>query len=280
MTSTELAPADMFRRDLNLMQPEFKKALPSHVPVDKFTRVVMTAVQQNPDILKSDKRALFGACMKAAQDGLVPDGREAALVMFGNNATYMPMVAGILKKARNSGDISTIASEVIYANDKFSYKIVNGKPEMNHEPALFVDRGDMIGVYACAVLKDGSTMVEVMSKADVEQIRNVSRAKDSGPWKGWYTEMARKTAIRRLAKRLPSSSDRDDDLITTIRRDDELYDLKTEREVGPVAAPAEAPAPAEPPKKRRPRGLDAAAAAAPPPAEPEQGPAPTGGDPV
>lgn len=246
--STAIAPVDAFRKDLTAMTPEFAKALPPHVQADRFTRVIMTAVQQNPDILKSDKRALFGACMRAAQDGLLPDGREAALVMFGQNATYMPMVAGILKKARNSGEISTMAAEVVYQHDKFEYRIVNGKPEMLHEPLTFGARGDILGAYACAVLKDGSTMVEVMSKADIEQVRQVSRAKDSGPWKAWYGEMARKTALRRLAKRLPSSTDRDDDLIQTIKRDDELYDLNA----------AEAPKQPEQQTagKKRSRGLD------------------------
>lgn len=252
--STAIAPIDAFRKDLTAMQPEFAKALPPHVQSDRFTRVVMTAVQQNPDILKCDKRSLFGACMRAAQDGLLPDGREAALVQFGDKATYMPMVAGILKKARNSGEIATMAAEVVYTGDKFEYRIVNGKPEMLHEPQMFGARGDILGAYACAVLKDGSTMIEVLPKTEIDQIRQVSRSKDSGPWKAWYPEMAKKTALRRLAKRLPSSTDRDDDLIQTIKRDDELYDLNQTSETnGQAAASAAGAAPAKP---KRSRGLD------------------------
>lgn len=239
-------PIAVFREDLSRMTPEFAKALPSHVGADKFTRVVMSAVQQNPDILAADKRTLLGACMKAAQDGLLPDGREAAITVYntkaGKVAQFMPMIAGILKKARNSGEISTIAAELVYTNDRFEYRVVNGKPEMIHEPVVFGERGDVLGAYACAVLKDGSTMVEVMSKADIEKVRGASRAKDSGPWVSWWGEMARKTVLRRLSKRLPSSSDREDDLQRTIQRDDELYDLDEQpREVAPAPAAAGRP---------------------------------------
>lgn len=241
-----------FRGSLQAMQPEFAKALPAHIASDKFTRVVMSAVQANPDVLNADKRTLLGACMKAAQDGLLVDGREAALTIYngkgGKVVQYMPMIAGILKKARNSGEISTIAAELVYERDSFKYRIINGKPEMSHEPDVFGDRGEVKGAYACAVLKDGSTMIEVMSKADIEKVRAASRAKDSGPWVSWWGEMARKTVLRRLAKRLPSSSDREDDLQQTIRRDDELYDLDDTKDVTPpAAAPAGATA--------RPRGL-------------------------
>ena len=219
-----------FRNTITTMTPEFQKALPAHVTPDKFTRVVMSAVQANPDVLTADKRTLLGACMKAAQDGLLVDGREAALTVYntkaGKVAQYMPMIAGILKKARNSGEISTIAAELVYENDSFKYRIINGKPEMSHEPDVFGDRGEVKGAYACAVLKDGSTMIEVMSKADIEKVRQVSRAKDSGPWASWWGEMARKTVLRRLSKRLPSSADREDDeLQRTIHRDDDLYDV-------------------------------------------------------
>lgn len=235
-----------FRGSLQAMQPEFAKALPSHIPVDKFTRVIMSAIQQNPDVLQADKRTLFGACMKLAQDGLLPDGRDAAITVYnsknGKIAQAMPMIAGILKKARNSGEISTIAAELVYEKDSFKYRVINGKPEMTHEPDVFGERGEVRGAYACAVLKDGSTMIEVMSKADIEKVRAASRAKDSGPWVSWWGEMARKTVLRRLSKRLPSSSDREDDLQRTIQRDDDLYDLDDQRPPA-ATAPADHPRP-------------------------------------
>lgn len=48
-----------------------------------------------------------------------------------------------------------------------------------------------------------------MSLDDVEKVRRSSRAGSFGPWKDWWDEMAKKTVIRRISKRLPSSADVD-----------------------------------------------------------------------
>ena len=177
----------------------------------KFIRTTLTAIQMQPELLDTDKRSLLGSCMKAAQDGLIPDGREAALVIFrtkeGPKTQYMPMVGGILKKIRNSGELASISANVVYEKDQFEYELGDYEA-IKHKPFLG-ERGKAIAVYAIARTKDGAVYREVMSVADVEKVRAASRAANSGPWTQWWDEMARKTVIRRIAKRLPSSADVD-----------------------------------------------------------------------
>ncbi len=211
-TTTALTPMEAMRGTLTRMQPEFRAALPPQIPVDKFIRTTLTAIQMQPQLLETDRRSLLGACMKAAQDGLIPDGREAALVIFrtksGPACQYMPMVGGILKKIRNSGELASISAQVVYERDSFTYELGDYE-RIEHKPYLGADRGKAIAVYAIARTKDGAVYREVMSVADVEKVRQASRAKDAGPWVDWWDEMARKTVIRRIAKRLPSSADVD-----------------------------------------------------------------------
>lgn len=223
-----IRPADEFRVQLSNLGGEIGNALPPHIPVERFMRVVLTAVNGNPDLLKCDRRTLFESSMKAAQDGLLPDGRDGALVKFGNAVQWMPMVGGILKKVRNSGELLSISAHVVYAADRFLYRLGDDET-IEHEPAMIGDRGKPVAVYAIAKTKDGGIYREVMSVADVEKVRSVSRAKNAGPWVQWWDEMARKTVIRRLAKRLPMSTDLDD----LIRRDDELYDFGGARDAAP-----------------------------------------------
>lgn len=216
-----------FELELAEYEPQLVAALPSHIPVDRFKRTVITALNQAPDLLKAERRSLFTACVRAAQDGLLPDGREAALVVFNtkNKKTgewrklvqYMPMVQGIIKRMRNSGDLASIYAHVIFAKDEFTYQL-GDEPKIVHKPAL-LDRGNPIGVYAVARLTNGEVQREIMSVAEVEKVRAVSRAKDDGPWRDWWEEMARKTVIRRLSKRLPNSSDIDE----MLRREDAQY---------------------------------------------------------
>lgn len=211
MTSTAITPIEAMRGTLTKMSVEFKAALPPQINVDKFIRTTLTAIQMNPELLDADRRSLLGACMKAAQDGLLLDGREAAPVIFrtkdGPKVQYMPMVGGILKKIRNSGELASISAHVVYQNDQFEYALGDDE-QISHKPFLG-DRGKAIAVYAIAKTKDGAIYREVMSVSDVEKVRAASRAKDSGPWVQWWDEMARKTVIRRIAKRLPSSADVD-----------------------------------------------------------------------
>jgi recombination protein RecT len=210
--STELTPIEAMRGTLVKMQPEFQAALPPQIPVEKFIRTTLTAVQMNPELLGADRRSLLGACMKAAQDGLLLDGREAAPVIFrtkeGPKVQYMPMVGGILKKIRNSGELASISAHVVYDKDHFEYELGDNE-NIVHKPFLGEDRGRPIAVYAVAKTKDGAIYREVMSVADVDKVRQASRAKDAGPWVQWWDEMAKKTVIRRMAKRLPSSADVD-----------------------------------------------------------------------
>ena len=79
----------------------------------------------------------------------------------------------------------------------------------SHKPLLGGDRGTPIAVYCIAKTKDGAIYREVMSLEDVEKVRRSSRAGSFGPWKDWWDEMAKKTVIRRISKRLPSSADVD-----------------------------------------------------------------------
>lgn len=207
-------PVAVIRQNLEVMAPQFKAALPAHVTVEKFSRVAMTAIQSNPQLQNADRASLFGAVVKLAQDGLLPDGREAALVVFGNKAQAMPMIAGILKKIRQSKEVSKISAQVVHENDHF--KVVYGFDEdVEHSPPpLDQPRGKPIGAYATAVLKDGSRLLEVMSLEEIEKVRKVSRASGNGPWVQWWGEMARKTVMRRLSKRLPMSTDLEDQIFS------------------------------------------------------------------
>jgi recombination protein RecT len=233
----KVTPMEAVRSTLTKLEAEFSMALPPQIPVQKFIRTTMTAVQMNPDLLDVDRRSLLASCMKAAQDGLLVDGREAALVIFrtknGPMAQYMPMIGGLLKKLRNSGELASIAAHVAYENDEFRYEL-GDEERIIHKPHIGGKRGQAVAAYAIARTKDGAVYREVMSLDQIEQVRNVSRAKDSGPWVSWWDEMARKTVLRRLLKRLPSSADLD----AVLEHDNETSDLSPQVPDQPtIAAP-------------------------------------------
>ena len=197
--------------------PQIATALPKHITVERFNRVVLTALNQQPDLVKADRRSLFSACVEAAKDGLYPDGKQAALVLFNtkNKATgewvkkvqYIPMIEGIQIRARNSGQIKSFTAEVVHEKDLFVYQ-KGDDPKIIHEPVL-TDAGKVIAAYSIAKLTNGEILREVMNLEELEKVRAASKSGDNGPWRDWTTEMQRKSVMKRLAKRLPKSSDLD-----------------------------------------------------------------------
>ena len=234
--ANEITPIDSFRRDIDTQSPQIFAALPKHVSLEKFKRVLMTAVSSNPEIVRASRATLWKAVMDAAKDGLLPDNKEAAMILFKDQVKYMPMVAGIMKLVRNSGELASITAQTVHTRDFFEYWVDDTGEHLTHKPLLFETRGDMIGVYALAKTKDGAVYIEVLTKEQVEKIKNVSRAGGSGPWGNWYEEMAKKSAIRRLSKRLPMSTD----FQTAIERDDETYEIDQPKKSDDKPAQAQA----------------------------------------
>ena len=217
------------KNEIQGMEADLKKMLPPSLPSDKFIRTVQTAITLNPEIAQCDKNSVLGACMKAAADGLVLDGREAVLNIYNTKqkdgtwkkaAQYIPMVAGVIKRVRNSGEVARLNAFVVYAKDTFhvSYGL---EMTLKHEPN-FEDPGNPLGAYAVCLFKDGQVDFEFMSFKQIESIRARSKSAEKGPWVTDWSEMARKTVIRRLAKRLPVDSD----IARVVERIDEDYDFK------------------------------------------------------
>lgn len=228
-------------------QSEIAKALPGHISADKFIRTAQTAIALTRNIEKANPASLLAACSKAAADGLILDGREAALVVdYQGDVQYRPMMRGLLKLAYNSGQISKVSVQIVCEKDEFEY-ILGDDERIVHKVNMREARGAAYAVYATATLKDGAVIREVMTAEQINKIMARSDAYKafkagkikSTPWSTDWEEMARKTVFRRLSKYLPSSSDRDL-LHNAVERIDEdyTYDPAVDDEPVPVAQPA------------------------------------------
>ncbi|OPX89079.1 MAG: recombination and repair protein RecT [Pelotomaculum sp. PtaB.Bin104] len=234
-----------FKTSLTKMGEELKAVLPSTIEPNKFINVVLIAVQKNPGLLKCNRASLYNACRTCAQDGLIPDGKEAALVKFGETAQYMPMVYGILKKVRNSGELKNITAQVVYEKDSFEFWVDDNGEHVLHKPLMSGPRGKPTHTYAVAKTKEDGTYVEVLTEEQIQDVKKVSKA-NTGPWTGPFAdEMRRKTAIRRLSKRLPMSTD----VEQVMYRDDEMYDLDQTEPAKEETTPADQ----QPPAKKKSR---------------------------
>lgn len=213
---------------LEQAMPKIARSLPDHVTEKKFHQVAATAFGKAPmlrECLESNPTAVLNALADCAADGLLPDNRQATLTPFKDrranrvNLTYIPMIAGVLMRMRNSGEVATITARCVFANERFSVSFGDDE-RIEHEPSLGSDPGAFVAAYAIIKFKDGSVEREVMPKREIDKVRNTSRSKDKGPWASWYEEMAKKTVIKRLAKRCPFSTD----IMAMLDRDNSFYD--------------------------------------------------------
>lgn len=188
---------------------QLAQALPPTVTLDRFTAVTLTAIQQNPELITADRKSLFNSVLKCAADGLIPDGREAALVIFTvkgeKKCQYMPMVDGLRKQAAKHG--FRLSATAVHEHDEFDYEL-GLEPRLTHKPAkLGTPRGELIGAYATVTDEQGRHVLppEVMGKDEIDKVRAVSKTGKSeyGPWANWYEQMARKTVARRAFKQIP-----------------------------------------------------------------------------
>ena len=180
-------------------------ALPEGVNEDRVIRMARTVVNTTPILAKCTPRSILGAVIECAQLGLEP-GITAHLVPFKGKATMIADYRGLMQLAYRSGKVVSIMADVIRENDKFSYSR-GTNAHLMHEPVLG-NEGPVIAAYAVANLADGHSTFEVVSRRDLDKLADSILARQkSGPWKTDWDAMAKKTAVRRLCKFLPFSTE-------------------------------------------------------------------------
>lgn len=196
------------------MEGEIKKALPSVITPERFTRMVLSALSTNPKLAACTPKSFLGAMMSAAQLGLEPNTPlgQAYLIPFKNHGVdevqFQIGYKGLIDLAYRSGEVEVVQSQVVYENDEFECQY-GLEPKLTHKPAD-KDRGEPIKVYAVFKTKSGGYGFEVMSMDDVRKhAEKYSQAYKSSfsPWRTSFEEMAKKTVLKRALKYAPMKSD-------------------------------------------------------------------------
>lgn len=215
---------------------QLRNLLGSEAAVERFKTVALHAIISDSKLQRVNPLSLIEAVRESAVLGLEPTGilGEAYILPYGTNAELRIGWAGYLKLIRNSGQVAAIDCQVVYEKDDFQIQF-GTDPRIEHKPYLLVSkddqRGDYKGAYAWARLANGQLLIEWMPTVEIERARKFSQAK-SGPWFDWWGEMARKTVIRRFAKRMPKSAQ----LQRAMEIEAELDDLEREAQPAPMSA--------------------------------------------
>lgn len=206
---------------------DFTAVLPSHVKSATWVRLAQGALKKGKKVrgpngpctelelaAANNPGVFLASLLEAARLGLEPGTEQYYLTprKVKGQLEILGIVGyqGYIELMYRAGAISSVVAECVYSEDSFTYR--PGKDRYpNHEINWdSEDRGALRLVYSYAVMKDGATSkVVVLNRAAINKIKASSQGANSdySPWKLHEPSMWLKSAVRQLAKWVPTSAE-------------------------------------------------------------------------
>lgn len=195
----------------------FAAVLPDHIDAKSFVGLASGALYRDSKLMEAATNspgAFANALMRCAALGHQPGTEEFYLVPRKIKGQLQIQgiegYRGIVERMYRSGAVASVIVREVCERDEFDYiEGVHTKPI--HKIDWFAgDRGQMIGVYAYAILTTGAvSRVAILNTEDIKRIKASSdgAASDFSPWVKHERSMWWKSAARRLEPWVPTSSE-------------------------------------------------------------------------
>jgi recombination protein RecT len=150
--------------------------------------------------------SLINAIHNVASIGisLNPASKHAYLVPRKGVVNLDISYKGMLHLAISTGSILWGQCKLVRESHEFRLEAIDKAPLHKYDP-FSKEQGEILGGYCTVKLHNGDFMTEVMSIDEILEIakKSPSFAKASAPWKMFYSEMCRKTVVKRASKYWP-----------------------------------------------------------------------------
>lgn len=192
---------------------DYAKVLPQHIDAAHWVRLAQGLLRRNESLAEAaveNPGSFLSALLECARLGHEPGTEHYALVPFKTNGRYevtgIEQYQGEIERMYRAGAVQAVICEVVRKEDFFMWR--PGEPPQ-HDAEWFASaetRGELVGVYAFAVLKGGGiSKVVVMGAEEIGKHKDVART--DVMWRKWPEAMWRKTAIHELEKWVPTSAE-------------------------------------------------------------------------
>lgn len=187
----------------------------------QFVQVVLSEIKKNEKLLQAfieNPASMFASILAGAEIGLIPSDMIGEFYLIPRSLkqsdgryrlTVCPQVGykGLVSILLRGGDITRIHTEVVYEGDEFT-PIYGLEPNIIHKPNFDVPRtaNKIRYAYAVAKMKTGEYQFAVMTRADIETVRNLSKTPNDlyfNDKMGINRWMERKCVLVQLSKMLP-----------------------------------------------------------------------------
>jgi recombination protein RecT len=199
---------------INEIELDFKRVqIDNTIEFAQEAHFALQSLTDNDFLLQTarkDPQSLKNAIMNVATIGLTLNKahKYAYLVPRKGKVCLDVSYIGLIKLATDSGSVKWAQCELVYSKDDFAFNGIGEKPTHKYNP--FSERGDLVGAYSCVKTHDNDFLVCVMNINEINEIRDRSEAfkKGHGPWVDFYSEMVKKTVLKRASKLWPKSNER------------------------------------------------------------------------
>lgn len=191
---------------------DFAMVLPSHVKPETWVRLAQGVLRRDRNlarIAQQNPGSLLVSLLECARLGHEPGTEAFYLVPIGGEIEGWEGYRGVIERMFRAGGVASVVAEVVRAGDLFVWK-PGEMDRPRHEADWFRDRGEIVGAYSYAVMKDGATSkVVVLNRPYLDKVRKESKGSSSAtsPWNKWEEAMVLKTAVHRLEPFVPTSSE-------------------------------------------------------------------------
>jgi len=205
--ANEVAKKESFSTALTTELNNIQSALPEGFNIQRFVQNGVALLNGNETLAKFAKEngtaQIKQGMIGAAYLGLDFMSSEAYLIPYGKKLDFSISYKGNTKLAKmySVRPIKDIYAKVVREGDDFAEAVVNGEPTINFNPKPF-NNGAIIGAFAVCLFTDGGMMYDSMSLDEIENTRSHAKAKNSMAWSDFFSEMAKKTVLRRLCKNI------------------------------------------------------------------------------
>lgn len=210
---------DPFSSFVEEHKKDFAMVIPSHIKPERIMRLAISAYRRTPELMNCALETVIGGVLESASLGLEINTplKQASLIPFRNNKTkrteaeLIIQYRGYVDLMYNHPKVLSVFANVVFEQDDF--ECVYGTNEtLHHVESDKKDRGEILGFYAYAKLRDGAYRFIYLKKSKVDGIRDeyspsYRAAKESSPWHTHYQSMGMKTAIRALERFVPKSAE-------------------------------------------------------------------------
>ena len=174
--------------------------------------------------------SIIDACVTVAQLNLdlSPALSHAYIVPFKGTVQLIVSARGYTALLARNG--WKIKSYIVNEEDEFDYIIDGFEESIKFKKNIDSDTETFKYAVALAKSPDGTLYIEIMNAKQIDKHRKVSSnqkgTKPTGVWADWFEEMAQKTVIKKLVKKLPIG----EDVANAVAVDDKPIDVEIESE--------------------------------------------------